>query len=251
MRCPERGRGRSRLPAGSPMRDSIPGPGVAAWAQGRRSTAEPPRGPLSEGPEAAAAALALVLLPVNGIQHLLPFRWGVLCAAPCHFVCCAWEPRPEPYLREVSQAAAWGSWVFVIQPGAQAPNQSCSLTGIQRQFLGLVERWLHSVGLSLQEDLELSAVGPLNWLWVPLPVTLNTSPWLSSSTVISTLDIEANAFLLKGFGGSVTRMGRHLGPRREREGPRPSQARLCPSRSPAHRGISASSVVGPTHLLSK
>ena len=29
------GRGRSRLRAGSPRRDSIPGPGVTAWAQGR------------------------------------------------------------------------------------------------------------------------------------------------------------------------------------------------------------------------
>ena len=38
----ERGRGRSRLLAGSPMWDSIPGPGIMPWAEGRRSTAEPP-----------------------------------------------------------------------------------------------------------------------------------------------------------------------------------------------------------------
>ena len=39
------GRGRSRLHAGSPMRDLIPGPWVMPWAEGRRSTAETPRGP--------------------------------------------------------------------------------------------------------------------------------------------------------------------------------------------------------------
>ena len=41
------GRGRGRLLAGSLMRDSIAGPGVMIWAEGRRSTAEPPRRPLS------------------------------------------------------------------------------------------------------------------------------------------------------------------------------------------------------------
>ena len=30
---------------GSPMRDSIPDPGVTSWAEGRHSTAEPPRDP--------------------------------------------------------------------------------------------------------------------------------------------------------------------------------------------------------------
>ena len=45
-----RGRRRSRLQEGSPMRDSIPGldpgiPGSCPWAEGRRSTAKPPRDP--------------------------------------------------------------------------------------------------------------------------------------------------------------------------------------------------------------
>ena len=39
------GTGRSRLPAGSPMWDSIPDPGITPWAEGRRSTTEPPRCP--------------------------------------------------------------------------------------------------------------------------------------------------------------------------------------------------------------
>ena len=42
------GRGRGRLPVGSPMWDSIPGfrdPGVTPWAEGRYSTPEPPRCP--------------------------------------------------------------------------------------------------------------------------------------------------------------------------------------------------------------
>ena len=38
-------RGRSRLLAGSLMRDSIPGPGIMPWAEGRCSTAEPPSRP--------------------------------------------------------------------------------------------------------------------------------------------------------------------------------------------------------------
>ena len=36
------GRGRSRLPAGGPTRDSISGPGVTPWAEGRCPSAEPP-----------------------------------------------------------------------------------------------------------------------------------------------------------------------------------------------------------------
>ena len=36
-----------RLPAGSPTRDSIPGPGVTPWAAGRCSTSEPPTPPSS------------------------------------------------------------------------------------------------------------------------------------------------------------------------------------------------------------
>ena len=39
----ERGRGSSRLPAGSRMRDSIPGPRGHGPTEGRCSTAEPPR----------------------------------------------------------------------------------------------------------------------------------------------------------------------------------------------------------------
>ena len=39
------GRGRSRLPAGSLMWDSILDPGIRPWAEGRCSTAEPPRRP--------------------------------------------------------------------------------------------------------------------------------------------------------------------------------------------------------------
>ena len=42
------GRGRGRLPAGNPVQDSIPGPGVTAWARGRHSTAEPPGGPWTQ-----------------------------------------------------------------------------------------------------------------------------------------------------------------------------------------------------------
>ena len=41
----ETGRERSRLHAGSPMWDSIPGRRVTTWAEGRRSTTEPLRGP--------------------------------------------------------------------------------------------------------------------------------------------------------------------------------------------------------------
>ena len=37
------GWGRSRLHAGSPTWDSIPGPWIMTWAKGRRSTTEPPR----------------------------------------------------------------------------------------------------------------------------------------------------------------------------------------------------------------
>ena len=36
---------RSRLPARSPMWDSVPDPGITPRAKGRRSTAEPPRPP--------------------------------------------------------------------------------------------------------------------------------------------------------------------------------------------------------------
>ena len=43
------GRGRSRLHAGSPTRDSVPGPWVTPWAEGRGSTVEPPRGPAGVG----------------------------------------------------------------------------------------------------------------------------------------------------------------------------------------------------------
>ena len=43
--CIERGRGRSRLPAGTPRGTGSRDPGVTAWAEGRRSTAEPPGGP--------------------------------------------------------------------------------------------------------------------------------------------------------------------------------------------------------------
>ena len=40
------GGGRSRLPAGSPLQNSIPGPrGITTWAKGRCSTTEPPRCP--------------------------------------------------------------------------------------------------------------------------------------------------------------------------------------------------------------
>ena len=39
------GRGRSRLPARSPMWDSIPDPWITPWGKGRCSTAEPPRPP--------------------------------------------------------------------------------------------------------------------------------------------------------------------------------------------------------------
>ena len=44
MRETHRGRGRSRLPMGTLMRDSIPipDPGIMPWAQGRRSTIESP-----------------------------------------------------------------------------------------------------------------------------------------------------------------------------------------------------------------
>ena len=49
MRDTERGRdigrGRSKLPMGSPMWDSIPGPRITTWAKGRCSTTEPPRHP--------------------------------------------------------------------------------------------------------------------------------------------------------------------------------------------------------------
>ena len=37
------GKGRSRLQAGSLMRDSIPDHGIMTWAKGRLSTTEPPR----------------------------------------------------------------------------------------------------------------------------------------------------------------------------------------------------------------
>ena len=40
-------RGRSRLPAGSPMWDSIRDSRITSWAKGRCSTAEPPRHPIS------------------------------------------------------------------------------------------------------------------------------------------------------------------------------------------------------------
>ena len=40
-------RGRNRLLAGSPMQDSIPDPGITTRAEGRCSTAEPPRRPVS------------------------------------------------------------------------------------------------------------------------------------------------------------------------------------------------------------
>ena len=40
-----RGRGRSGLYAGSPTRDSIPGPRVTPWTGGRRSTTQPPGRP--------------------------------------------------------------------------------------------------------------------------------------------------------------------------------------------------------------
>ena len=39
------GRGRSRLPAGRLMWDSIPDPRISTWAEDRRSTAEPSRHP--------------------------------------------------------------------------------------------------------------------------------------------------------------------------------------------------------------
>ena len=39
----ERGRGRSRLPAGNPVQDSIPEPGTMTRAKGRCSATEPPR----------------------------------------------------------------------------------------------------------------------------------------------------------------------------------------------------------------
>ena len=49
MRDTERGRdigrGKRRLPARSPMWDSIPDPGITPWAEGRYSTAEPLRRP--------------------------------------------------------------------------------------------------------------------------------------------------------------------------------------------------------------
>ena len=41
------GRGRSRLPARSLMWDSIPDPRITPWAEGRCSTAEPPKCPFS------------------------------------------------------------------------------------------------------------------------------------------------------------------------------------------------------------
>ena len=39
------GRGRSKLPTGGPMWDSIPDPRITTWAKGRRPTAKPPRRP--------------------------------------------------------------------------------------------------------------------------------------------------------------------------------------------------------------
>ena len=49
MRDTERGRdtgrGRSSLPAGSPMWDLIPGPEIRTRAKGRRQTSAPPRDP--------------------------------------------------------------------------------------------------------------------------------------------------------------------------------------------------------------
>ena len=39
------GRGRSRVPVGNPMKDSIPGPQDHDWSEGRCSTTEPPRCP--------------------------------------------------------------------------------------------------------------------------------------------------------------------------------------------------------------
>ena len=47
------------------MRDSIPGPGTTAWAEGRRSTTEPPRWPLS-----------LNFLTLLTLAAPRPIKWG-------------------------------------------------------------------------------------------------------------------------------------------------------------------------------
>ena len=61
MRHTQRGRGRSRLPAGSPMWDSSQDPGITPWAEGRHSTTEPPR-----CPEVFIIILSFVLNLVSG-----------------------------------------------------------------------------------------------------------------------------------------------------------------------------------------
>lgn len=105
----------------------------------------PPRWSEAAGP--AAEALRLPLLPANQTQHLLTFSEGCTVRVVLLGVVLGARSERERPLRSFARSQPCRRIEFLgICYLAQSPRtQSCSLTRIQRPFLGLVERWLPSV----------------------------------------------------------------------------------------------------------